>query len=202
MGRFVTLTLPARIVIDGVGGGDVVFRELTLGEYLDTDGADKVSLALHSFRGSALPSGAAREEWIRALPSAAGVQFAKAVVRIGNPTDEQFKAFEKSRAPRAGGGAVWKLPADLGGALVEVRELTFGQVEDAQATVRAAKGRSATFALVAAATGRTERELRDMPSPAGTLVLLAYKEIHTTTDEEDESFFGGAQTSTAPPKTV
>lgn len=201
MARYITLTLPARIIIDGAGGGDVVFRELTLGEYLETDAADKVGLSLHSFRGASLPAGADREEWVRALPAAAGALFAKTVARSGNPTAEQVKAFEASRAVTAG-GSTWTLPADLGGGLLTVRELTFGQVEDVQATVRAARGRSATFPLVAAATGRTERELRDLPSPTGTLVLLAYKEIHTTTDEEDEGFFGGAQTSTAPPKTV
>lgn len=190
---FHTFTLPPRF-----GGGDFVLRELSVGDFLDCDPKDRIATALYSYRGELVPAGAEREAFIRGLPGSVGYMLSKAVQQVHSPSEVMNEAFDVSHCVDAAGVHVWAAP-ELGE--LRMRELTFGEVEDVLSVARSTKSKQPVFALAAKASGRTEREIRDLPASVGGLVFAAYNQIHTTTDEEDAGFFV-AERSATPPKAM
>jgi len=210
--RFVTCTLPARFLVDGLGGGDVALRELTTEEFVDTidDPPERTSRAVLGCRGQELPQGAAREEWIRKLPKGVGALIGEAVRRFNALAPAEDKAFKDSHAVEVVDGIVrhrWMFPGSVVDADKPVElvmsELTFGKVDDIMAGAVAAKKPTATFDLAAAALGRDcAAWLRGLPARVGTAIIGAYAEIHRATPEEEGDFFDQAQVTRTRPKVL
>lgn len=205
---FYELTLPARFTVDGFQGGDVVFRDITTGEFVDLieNPADRALASVHSFRGTLLPTGAAREEWWRALPGGVVRLFKESSKRFNESSmDDTVRAvFERESAVFHRMTIPAKVLGTEADGVVEMRELTFGRIDDLMSTAAASRGGATpAFALASAALGREVSDwLRKLPARVGTLILGLYSEIHSASKEEEDGFFGAAVTRRDPPKVI
>jgi hypothetical protein len=194
--RFHTLTLGQEL-----GGSDIALQDLTTGQFYDMidSATERMQAALYAYRGQRVPDGVEREKLVRSFSAKLGRLLVKTVSTFLTSASDAVELPVEDR-----NGTIWRRWVLGGEHLVEMRELTFGEIEDAKhAEMKGVSRQRATAAAAARACGRDIADkLLALPAYRGIKVLALYSEMHNSTEEEERDFFATRVVEARPPTLI